>query len=170
MFHLCELAPGRTSRVIRDEIGPKRKNGTRQRRPIHNNGSIQANDDDVSFVQGSFNPSGSEEADSDFDPEAGEGAPAAARKRKSSGSVRRRSAGKPGKRTRKPGKGKKGKVRILFQARRGKYYFTIVFSTNAFDLETRLLVHLLMKETWQAYAQVEEEEGVASLYVISRPR
>lgn len=59
-------------------------------------------------MQGSFNPSASEEADSDFDPEAGEGASVGPRKRKSTG--RRRSNNKPGKKGRKP-KGKKGKVR-----------------------------------------------------------
>lgn len=58
------------------------------------------------MIQGSFNPSGSE-ADSDFDPEGGEGVSGPGRKRKSSG--RRRSSGKPGKRGRKS-KGKKVKV------------------------------------------------------------
>lgn len=75
-------------------------------------------------VQGSFNPSGSEEADSDFDPEAGEAAAGAGRKRKAS--ARRRSSAKPaGKRGRKP-KGKKGRVSFchyvyLYTALRANY-------------------------------------------------
>lgn len=68
--------------------------------------------------QGSFNPSGSEEADSDFDPEAGESAAGVARKRKSTG--RRRSAGKPAKRGRKP-KGKKGRVRTTLHCTVARY-------------------------------------------------
>ncbi|CAF4858910.1 unnamed protein product [Pieris macdunnoughi] len=56
---------------------------------------------------GSFNPSGSE-ADSDFDPEVGEGAAVVGKKRKSTG--RRRSSGKAGKKGKKRGRKASGKV------------------------------------------------------------
>lgn len=84
-------------------------------------------------AQGSFNPSGSEEADSDFDPEAGEGASGAVRKRKSTG--RRRSAGKSAKRGRK--KGAKPKVPTV------RNYHTIGTSQNIWSLRIKKEMILL---------------------------